>query len=454
MFSPKFVYYSSTACYPAHLRVLRRTRQFDRRTPLITVFHAEKNRYIIVSGMTYFIAGVQEKLSPCFVRVLDVTLSELRDNELEMLEVFSKLSTPLSFAPSTGIMHQVRDMKVLLDFNSSNSVVVPSNPSFGFNSPELASLVPSHLVFDQGRHFVLKKDEKLNRGGRKLLQAGVLQRLFDLEIENPLWEFSYETLRKFSESNVEIGHIKLQVSDWERDSTKTNRLVYTVSIFKRKRKSKPLRKESCDIKAGSASSKPTKETRRKDIGRDQTSNSVTEIEKTSSAPVEVRIPKLQHLFEVHGCSGFMLPGEHYDQGMSDTKYLSDDLVSFAAMDIMDGSSDGDIRFAPHQFAHRMLPDRTNKAFQKKFVDSGIDIVLFSMTVSNHYSLTAIFGLRDAFDSIKDGVTRAPGNACPVKIVLLDRVLAVGHYNHVVTHIVPWLQKISSTSLTFLVSSFP
>ena len=88
----------------------------------------------------------------------------------------------------------------------------------------------------------------------------------------------------------------------------------------------------------------------------------------------------------------MLFGEHYDQGMSDTKYFSDDLVSFAAMEIMDGSSEGDIRFVPNQFAHRMLPGRTNKAFQKKYVDSGIDTVLFSMTVSNHHSLTAIFGL--------------------------------------------------------------
>ena len=189
----------------------------------------------------------------------------------------------------------------------------------------------------KGRHSVLKMDEKLNRGARKLLQAGVLQRLLDLEIENPLWKFRYETLRKFSESNVEIGHIKLQVRDGERDSTKTNRLVYTVSIFKPKRRSKPLRKESCDIKAGSASAKPTKETRRKDIGREQTSNSVTECGKTSSAPAEVRVHKLHHLFEVHGCSGFMLLGEHYDQGMSGTKYLSDDLVSFAAMEIMDGS---------------------------------------------------------------------------------------------------------------------
>ena len=88
----------------------------------------------------------------------------------------------------------------------------------------------------------------------------------------------------------------------------------------------------------------------------------------------------------------------------------------------------------------MLPDRTNKAFQKKYVDSEIDTVLFSMTVSNHHSLTTIFGLRDAFDWIKDGVTRAPGNACRVKIVLFNSVVAVGHYNHVVTHIVPWLQK--------------
>ena len=148
MLSIKFVYYSSPTCYLPILRVLRRTRQFDRRTALITVFHAEKNRYIIVTGMTYFIAGVQEKLSPCFVRVLHVTLSELRYNELEMLEVFSKLSTPLSIEPPNGILHQVRGMKILLDFNSSNSVVVPANPSFGFNSSQLACLVPSHLVFE------------------------------------------------------------------------------------------------------------------------------------------------------------------------------------------------------------------------------------------------------------------------------------------------------------------
>ena len=281
----------------------------------------------------------------------------------------------------------------------------------------------------------------MNRRARKLLKAGVLQRLLDLEFERLLRKFSYETLRKFSESKVEIGHIQLQVSDRERDSKKTNRLVYTVSIFKPKRNSKPpLRKESCDIKAGSASAKPTKETRRKDIGRDKTSNSVTESGKTSSAPVEVRIDKLQHLFEGHRCSGFMLLGEHYDQGTSDTKNLSDELASFAAMDIMDGSSDGDIRFVPNQFAHRMLPDRTKKAFQKNYVDSGIDTVLFSMTVSNHHSLTAIFDLRDAFDSIKDGVTRAPGNAFPFNIVLFDGVVGVGHYNHVVTHIMPWLQK--------------
>ena len=231
-------------------------------------------------------AGVQEKLFPCFVRVLDVTLSELRDNELEMLVVFSKVFTPLPIGATTnGIVHQVRDMKFLLDFNSSNSVLFPASPSFGFNSSERASLVPSHLVFDQGRPFDLKKDEKLNRGAHKLLRAGVLQCLLDLEIENPLCNFSYETLRKFSESNVEIGRIKLQVSVWERYSTKTNRLAYTVSIFKPKRKSKALRNESCDIKAGSASAKPTKETRRKDIGRNQTSNSVTESGKTSSAPV-------------------------------------------------------------------------------------------------------------------------------------------------------------------------
>ena len=132
----------------------------------------------------------------------------------------------------------------------------------------------------------------------------------------------------------------------------------------------------------------------------------------------------------------MHPGEHYDQEMSDTKYLSDGLISFPAMEILDGSSDGDMRFVTNQFARRTMPDRTNKLFQKKYIDSGIDTVLFSMTVSNHNSLTAIFVLRDAFDWIKDGVTRAQGNACPVKIVLFDSVVAVGNYDQIVMHIVP------------------
>ena len=107
-----------------------------------------------------------------------MTISELRENEFEMLEIFSKLSTPLSIESTTSIMHHVRDMKVLLDFNSSYSVVVPASPSFGFNSSELAFYVPSHIFFHQGRHFVLKKDGKLNRGARKLLKDGVLQRLW------------------------------------------------------------------------------------------------------------------------------------------------------------------------------------------------------------------------------------------------------------------------------------
>ena len=196
-----------------------------------------------------------------------------------------------------------------------------------------------------------------------------------------------------------------------------------MSIFKPRRSSKAQRKECCDIKAGSGSAKPTKETGRKGIGRYQTSNSVTESGKRSSAPVKARVHKLQHLFEVHGCSGFMLLGEHYEHGMSETKYLSDDLVSFAAMKIMDGSVDDDIRFVPNQFVHRMQPDRTNKAFQKNYVNSGMDTALFSMTVSNHHSLTAIFGLRDAFVWIKDGVTQVPGNACPavrLQVVALSR----------------------------------
>ena len=113
----------------------------------------------------------------------------------------------------------------------------------------------------------------------------MLQRLSDLEIENRLCKFSYGTLRKFSESNVETGHIQLHVSDWERDSTKTSHLVDTVSIFTPKKKSKPLPKDFCDINAGNTSAKPSKETCRKDSSRDQTSNTVTDSRKTSSSPV-------------------------------------------------------------------------------------------------------------------------------------------------------------------------
>ena len=83
-------------------------------------------------------------------------------------------------------MHHVHDKKFLLDFNSPKNVLVPANLFFLFNISGYLSLVPSHLFFDQGRHFVLEKDEKYNRGAPKLLHPGALQLCLDLEIENAL----------------------------------------------------------------------------------------------------------------------------------------------------------------------------------------------------------------------------------------------------------------------------
>ena len=57
-------------------------------------------------------------MSSCFVRLLDLSLPGLRENEMELFAILSKLPRALPIKPTNAVMHQVRDMKVLLAFNT------------------------------------------------------------------------------------------------------------------------------------------------------------------------------------------------------------------------------------------------------------------------------------------------------------------------------------------------